>query len=160
MITMSSESNSDVEGSDNEETNSGDDNMEIEDVQNELDDDEFDGDGPISDDWSIGVIVDDKCGLTDQTTIIQLLQKCRTYVNKIKNSMIISSYIDNERKKMKVKRKLIVDVISRWNSTYYMIDGFLKLKPIITKFYGDIHILKLKQKHANKLAAVELTSNE
>ncbi|CAF1456354.1 unnamed protein product [Didymodactylos carnosus] len=38
-------------------------------------DDEFEDDGSIFDEWGEGVIADDTCALTDQTLVIQLLQK-------------------------------------------------------------------------------------
>ncbi|CAF1481868.1 unnamed protein product [Didymodactylos carnosus] len=49
-------------------------------------DDEFEDDGSIFDEWGEGVIADDTCALTDQTLVIQLLQKCRIFVNKIKKA--------------------------------------------------------------------------
>ncbi|CAF1538917.1 unnamed protein product, partial [Didymodactylos carnosus] len=134
----------------------------IDDEQSDIEDENIGLDAldeeEIDDNWSQDLL--NECEEEDQKIIFNALSKCRALIKFIKKSSILSSYFDTEKHKLKKKRTLQLDVRTRWNSTYYMIDGLLNLKLVMAKMFDDKNHLKIKNKLKQKLNELELTSNE
>jgi len=68
----------------------------------------------------------------EQPEIAALLKKVRKIVGAFKHSALKVQELKDEQKRLGMKlRKLLQDVVTRWNSVYLMIDVFLDNKPAI-----------------------------
>ena len=117
-------------------------------------------DNEIIDNWATDDVQSDINIAYDQEIILSLVKKCRGFVSIVKRSTIITSLFDTERKKVNIKRNLCYDVKSRWNSTYLMIDSFIKLREVIDKLFIYKHHLDIKPKQLKKLSDFEFTSDD
>lgn len=88
------------------------------------------------------------------------LTKCRSMIKMINKSTNLTSYVDALKEVHVVQRTLAIDCKSRWNSTVRMISSISKHKPVICQLYLDKHNLPLSNKQKQKLAYLELSSDE
>jgi hypothetical protein len=99
----------------------------------------------------------------DQITKEQLaktIQKGRSLIKTIRRSQILMMFINNEKKITKVQRRLIVDCMSRWNSTYLSLRSILSHKPIIINLFENKGKLSITFKQREKLNSLELSSDD
>ena len=89
-----------------------------------------------------------------------LMIKCRKLICLIKKSSIIMMYIKEQRKLLKIKRDLMKDVCTRWNSSFLMIYAFVISRPIIERLFEHKHDLKIERSQIEKLNRLEITSTE
>ncbi|CAF3403614.1 unnamed protein product [Rotaria sp. Silwood2] len=59
-----------------------------------------------------------------------------------------------------VKRRLVVDCITRWNSTYLAFSSLLKHKPVLINLFENKRKLPLATKQKEKLGLLELSSDD
>ena len=78
----------------------------------------------------------------------------------VRRSYRIKNFFDQAQSKTSKCRTLTLDVRTRWNSTFKMIDSFLGLKEVVSKFYDERESLGLSSKQSKKLDYLELTSND
>ncbi|CAF3899786.1 unnamed protein product [Rotaria sordida] len=96
------------------------------------------------------------------------IDKTREIVNTIKGSSILTSFIEKQRlnfnvrvnKKNKIKRRLVIDVRTRWNSTYKMLHTVNLYRDFINDMFKSKGSLDLSAKQRRKLTRVELSSDE
>ncbi|CAF2776273.1 unnamed protein product [Rotaria sp. Silwood2] len=114
----------------------------------------------LTDNWEENVETDsfDPSLLLHQKTILSLMKKCRTLLTMIKKSTTLTMYMVRERNKANIKRSVIPDVCSRWNSTFVMIDSLKELRPIFEKLFNDKHHLNIKHQQIEKLNQLEISS--
>ncbi|CAF1068170.1 unnamed protein product [Didymodactylos carnosus] len=117
---------------DNSNESSSDEEMELDIITNNNADDE-----EINDNWAMDVIQDETGMIPDQETVGNLLKKCRSLVNMIKRSSILTSFFDCERMKANIKCTLSGDMKTRWNSSFIMIKSLLKLRMIIETLFKE-----------------------
>ena len=91
----------------------------------------------IKDNWDLDVSNIDDSNSIDKQVVYVILKKCRSFVNIIRKSSIISNYFDQLGVMLSIKRRLSSDCITRWNSTYHLIDSFISLKTLIMKLFAD-----------------------
>lgn len=103
----------------------------------------------------------------DETNIVltkeklaKSIQKSRLLIKLIRHSQILMMYINNEKKEFKITRQLIVDCISRWNSTYLSLQSLLKHKPALLRLFENKRKLALTSKQKEKLNLYELSSDD
>jgi hypothetical protein len=81
-------------------------------------------------------------------------------IKTIRRSQILTTFIDNEKKILKITRRLILDCISRWNSTYLALQSLVKHKPALLKMYENKRNLPITPKQREKLNELELSSDD
>lgn len=149
------------------------------------DDDDDDGDGDsydeeedeegnidlINDGWNDEVITGDSGDMNnidndegdDNVTKIKIaktIQKGRSLIKMIKRSQIIMMFINNEKELLNIRRRLIVDCMSRWNSTYLALKSLLQHKPVLSSLFNNKRKLPLTPKQKEKLGLLELSSDD
>ncbi|XP_045462939.1 E3 SUMO-protein ligase ZBED1-like [Harmonia axyridis] len=71
--------------------------------------------------------------------ISTLIDKVRNIVKWIKNSVILCDDLRNRQRQNNVKegllKKVILDVKTRWNSTFYMLERFIELSSLISEIH-------------------------
>lgn len=83
----------------------------------------------------------------------------------IKGSSILSSFIQkikheyNRNNDKPIKRSLILDVRTRWNSTYKMLDTMKIYQPIVNELFRNKANLGITKKQQQRLASLEFTSD-
>ncbi|CAF2193906.1 unnamed protein product [Rotaria magnacalcarata] len=94
-----------------------------------------------------------------------VVQKVRQLVVMIKGSLILSSFIQkikheyNRNNDKPIKRSLILDVRTRWNSTYKMLDTMKIYQPIVDELFRNKANLSITKKQQQRLASLEFTSD-
>lgn len=78
----------------------------------------------------------------------------------IKKSSVFTVYMIKQCKLMKIKRNIIKDVRTRWNSSYFMIDSLIKLRPVIEQLFNDKHHLHIKNEQIESLSSLEISTTE
>ncbi|CAF3424702.1 unnamed protein product [Rotaria sp. Silwood2] len=68
--------------------------------------------------------------------LAETIQKGRSLIKVIRRSQILMKFINTEKKMFDVKRRLVVDCITRWNSTYLAFSSLLKHKPTTNLLSG------------------------
>ena len=101
----------------------------------------------------------------DDTTITQqklgeTIQKSRSLIKTIRRSQILTTFIDDEKKPFDIKKRLINDCISRWNSTYSSLKSLLEHKPVLLKLFENKRKLPISPKQKEKLFGLELSSDD
>ncbi|CAF2117099.1 unnamed protein product [Rotaria magnacalcarata] len=114
----------------------------------------------INDNWAIDVSINEDDNNLDKQEIYVLIKKCRAFVNVTKKSSILSNYFDQLRFKYSVTRGASGDCITRWNSTFHLIESILILKSVIIKFFDDKYTLNLRRELVTKLISIELQNND
>ncbi len=117
-------------------------------------------DDEILDTWTYDVNETDIGIVYEQEKIVSIIRKCRMLILMIKRSTVISSFFNTEKQKFNIKRNLCLDVKSRWNSTFHMIDSFLVLRQIIEKLFNSKHNLHLESKKITKLSNLEMSIDD
>ena len=92
--------------------------------------------------------------------IYLLMKKCRLIINITKKSTILLNYFNQLQTKFSVKRGMNGDCITRWNSTFLMIDSLIILKPLIIKFFDDKYRMNLRREIVTKLISIELEHDD
>lgn len=142
---------------------------DFEDNQDNFDDDIIDNDDvmkfiqqSIRDNWSEGVEIDpDDPSLTgEQKTILSLITKCRSLINMIKKSSVLTLYFNNQRTILKIKHNMLRDVCTRWNSTFLMIYSLRCVRPALESLYNNIYSLDIPFEQIQKLNKLEISTTE
>ena len=120
----------------------------------DIDDDE------VLDNWVEGIDEAPDDTASDKELVSTLLRKCRALISLIKCSTILTAYFDSERRNFSIKRNLSIDVRTRWNSTFYLIDSLIVLRDVVERLFKSKHRLQIKQDQLNKLSNLELTSDD
>ena len=112
------------------------------------------------DNWEEDIETDssDPSLLLHEKAIASSMNKCRTLFKMIKKSTTLTMYMVHQRKTAKIKRSIIPNVRSRWNSTFIMIDSLLALRSIFEKLFNDKHHLNIKHEQTEKLNQLEISS--
>lgn len=95
-----------------------------------------------------------------QKSIGTVMNKCRSVVKMINKSSNLTGYVDRLKVAHKVRHHLSIDCKSRWDSTKLMLKNMLKFKPLIVHLHSAKHDLPLTINRKQKLANLELTSDE
>ncbi|CAF4369310.1 unnamed protein product, partial [Didymodactylos carnosus] len=102
---------------------------------------------------------DKPCGASE---IAELIEKCRKYIRKIRKSSVLTTEIRKQVNDRQKKVELILDVKSRWNSTFKMLQRLLLFKEIINDFHA-YSPLSIKVEHLKILnkewRAIQTLSN-
>ncbi|CAF1202142.1 unnamed protein product, partial [Didymodactylos carnosus] len=114
----------------------------------------------VNDNWAMDVIQDETGMIPDQETVANLLKKCRSLVNMIKRSSILTSFFDCERMKANIKCTLSGDMKTRWNSSFIMINSLLKLRVIIETLFKEKYDLNVRRDQITRLIAMELLTDD
>ena len=116
----------------------------------------------LTDYWEqdIEIDINDPTLAKEQRLTLLLMIKCRKLVCLIKNSSIITMYINEQRQLLKIKRDLIKDVRTRWNSPFLMIYALVISRPLIERLFKHKHDLKIERSQIEKLNRLEITSTE
>ena len=96
-------------------------------------------------------------GLTKEN-LAKIMQKGRSLIKTIRNSQILM-FINKEKKALKIKRSLIIDCISRWNSTYLALQSLLEHKTVMLNLYQNKGKLPISTKQKEKLTTLEISSD-
>ncbi|CAF1488687.1 unnamed protein product [Adineta ricciae] len=78
------------------------------------------------------------------------IQKGRSLIKLVKRSQIITMFIDNEKKLAKIKRRLYIDCMTRWNSTLVALQSLVDHKPVLISLFetkDNYHLLPSKKKN-------------
>lgn len=110
--------------------------------------------------WDKDVVTTFDSSSDFQQHVANLMSKCRSLVKMIKKSTCLTRYMDKLKMDYKIERSLSIDCKSRWNSTKFMIENLLIFKPLIVQLHADKHDLPLLSKQKQKLANLELNSDE
>lgn len=84
---------------------------------------------------------------------------CRKILVMVKKSPILASFIDKRRRAEKIKRKLILDVCTQCNSTFFMLNTFKVYRCILMDVFKSKTKIHLTATERRKLNAVGLTSD-
>ena len=135
-------------------------------------DDDEDNNDLITDSWGDEVIVgdaEDMEGDSDdmeadlavtKQRIADVVQKGRSLIKTIRRSQILSAYVNDDKKNYDVKCRLIVDCLSRWNSTYLSLKSLVEHKPTISNLFENKGKLPITKQQKDKLLGLELTSDD
>jgi hypothetical protein len=112
----------------------------------------------LRDDWDLNLdesndVVVDKM---NKRIILTVINKCRSLITILNQSTILNSYFDQSRLGLNIKRRLPTDCITRWNSTYFLIDSFINAKKLIIKFFGDKNLYDVRRTLIKQLILIEL----
>ncbi|CAF1473933.1 unnamed protein product [Adineta ricciae] len=69
-------------------------------------------------------------------------------------------FIDNEKKLAKIKRRLYIDCMTRWNSTLVALQSLVDHKPVLISLFENKGQLPLTSKQKEKLGLLELSSDD
>lgn len=115
----------------------------------------------IIDNWELDVAINDSdVNSLHKEKIYLLMKKCRSLINITKKSAILLNYFNQLRTKWNVKRGIGGDCITRWNSTFVMIDSLISLKSLIIKFFDDKYRMHLRRDVITKLISIELENDD
>ncbi|CAF1587487.1 unnamed protein product, partial [Didymodactylos carnosus] len=92
--------------------------------------------------------------------VVETMQKCRSLIKIVRRSQIFTLFINDEKNRLNVPRRLIVDCITRWNSTYLALKALLEHKQVLINLFDNKCQLKLSTKQKEKLTASQLSSDE
>ncbi|CAF1168436.1 unnamed protein product [Rotaria sp. Silwood1] len=131
-------------------------------------DEEDDNDEEIVDNFVEGINMDETSLDYIPQMIKDVIDKTREIINTIKGSSILTSFIEKKRlhfnarakKQKKIKRRLIIDVKTRWNSTYRMLHTINLYRNFINDLFKSKGTLGLSVKLRRKLTRVELSTDE
>ncbi|CAF3145018.1 unnamed protein product [Rotaria sp. Silwood2] len=131
-------------------------------------DEEDDNDEEIVDNFVEGINMDETSLDYIPQMIKDVIDKTREIINTIKGSSILTSFIEKKRlhfnarakKQKKIKRRLIIDVKTRWNSTYKMLHTINLYRNFINDLFKSKGTLGLSVKLRRKLTRVELSTDE
>lgn len=110
--------------------------------------------------WDEDIVLNFSSSNDLQKKVSNLMVKCRSLIKMIKKSTCLTLYMDKLKTIHQIERSLSMDCKSRWNSTKFMTENLLIFKPLIVKLHSDKHDLSLTNKQKQKLANLELTSDE
>lgn len=146
------EEDSEISGDDNDNISDDDDDWTSEDEISTMDvDEDFSTNDEIINNWEIDVVEDYAAVKSiEQRTINVSIDKCRSLVNLINNSSILSRYIKRQKKNLKIKKSLLIDCKQRRNSTHRLIRSILAHKSIICRMFDEKYSIKLKRKQRLK----------
>ncbi len=91
--------------------------------------------------------------ITSQVDCSETLKKVKAIVNQFSKSVELSSKLKELQKKEKNAYMLLNDVKTRWNSTYLMIERFLKVYKFVKEVLSD---RRYAESHKNFLSEEEL----
>jgi hypothetical protein len=92
--------------------------------------------------------------------LAKTIQKGRSLIKTIRRSQILTGFINNEKPMFNVTRRLIIDCMSRWNSTYLALESLLEHKPILANLFENKRKLPITSKQKEKLGLLELSSDD
>ena len=92
--------------------------------------------------------------------LAEAVQKSRSLIRAIRRSQILTKFVNNHRKSLKICRQLSNDCITRWNSTYISLKSFLEHKTILLNLFENKSKLSLTSKQNEKIKLLELSSDE
>ena len=146
------------------------------------DDDDDDGmdDDLIRDNWCDDIITEDESNGGDdrdqpdvenyphseetsnisKEMIALLVQKCRILIKTINHSHILTMFTNREREILQIKRRLVHDCMTRWNSTFYLLESLIQNKPVLLKLFANKHKLSISSNQQKILGFCELSSDE
>ena len=130
--------------------------------------DEDDDDGEIIDNFVEGINIDETLLDYIPQMVKHVIDKTREIVKTIKASSILTSFIERKRlsfnarvkKQKQIKRRLGMDVRTRWNSTYKMLHTVNVYRDFINDLFKSKGSLGLTAKQRKKLTSVELSSDQ
>jgi hypothetical protein len=95
-----------------------------------------------------------------KTQLAETIQKCRSLIKAVNHSQILTSFVNNERIKLGVSRRLMQDCITRWNSTFSSLQSLLLNKQVIVNLLANKRQIAISAKLFEKLTLCELSSDE
>ena len=119
-----------------------------------------DDDDEVLDNWIEGIDETPDGTVSDRELVNTLLRKCRGLISFIKRSTILTAYVASARRNFSIKRNLSINVCTRWNSTFYLIDSFIVSCDVVERLFKSKHRLQIKQHHLDRLPNLELTSDD
>ena len=154
---------------DDDQNEDGDDSHDESDEEDADDDDEDDG-NTIEDNFEDGVIVDDDMSILSievNPGFGDFLALCRNLIKMINGSAVLLGIVQqlldsyNEGTDGRpIRKRLRLDVITRWNSTYLMVNTFLRYRPVLIRLFETKYSLKITRKQIEKLTQYELTVDD
>ena len=112
----------------------------------------------LRDDWDMNLNQSNNVIISaeNKKIIYLVIQKCRSFITMLKQSTVLNSYFERIRVEVGIKRGLPTDCITRWNSTYFLIDSFINAKNLIAKFFGDKNLYDVRRNLIQRLISIEL----
>lgn len=130
--------------------------------------DEEEQEEEVKDNFIQGVHVTEVTLDVDEQKINDVITNCRKIVAMVKKSSILTSFIEKKRTKFnirvkrradKIKRKLMLDVRTRWNSTFLMLNTLKVYRDILMDMFKSKTTIHLTATQRRKLNDLELTSD-
>ncbi|CAF3500538.1 unnamed protein product [Rotaria socialis] len=103
---------------------------------------------------------DEESTLLTIEKLANTIQKSRSLIKLIRRSQILMMYVNDEKKLSGINRRLIIDCITRWNSTYLAVQSLLIHKNVLLNLYQSKRKLVLTSKQKEKLNLCELSNDE
>jgi len=130
--------------------------------------DEEDGDEEITDNFVEEVNTNETSLDYIPQMVKDIIDNTREIVRTIKSSSILTGFLEKKRliynarvkKNKKINRRLIIDVRSRWNSTYRMLHTFHIYRDFINDLFQSKASLDIAPKQRRNLTRVELSSDQ
>jgi hypothetical protein len=92
--------------------------------------------------------------------LVDLFHKCRSLIKIVRRSQILTAYVDLQRTKLGLSRRLVLDCRSRWNSTYLSLSTLLDHKQAMSNLFASKRQLILPVKQKETLGGLELSSDD
>ena len=103
-----------------------------------IEQDEMEDADLIDDNWAIDVEsfdAENHMTTIEKEEITNTLDKCRALIKLIKRSSILMEFLQETKQPFGINRQLVLDCITRWNSTHYMIETFLLHKRVLLTLF-------------------------
>lgn len=112
----------------------------------------------------VGNVLDDDDNDDDAITkekLAETIQKGRSLLKTIRQSQILTSFVNDDRKNYdNIKRRLVIDCITRWNSTYLSLKSLVDHKPVLLNLFENKGKLPITKKQKDKLFGLELSRDD
>ncbi|CAM4832117.1 unnamed protein product [Rotaria magnacalcarata] len=157
---------------DTEMVQDGSENEKMDRAIDDYDDEDEENQDLITDSWGDSIATGDIANMdidegdNEQDTPItkenlaKTIHKGRQLIKTIRRSQILTMFINNEKKGLKITCHLIMDCITRWNSTYLAIKSLQEHKTVMLNLFENKGKLPIPTKQKEKLTLLEISSDD
>jgi hypothetical protein len=117
----------------------------------------------IDDNWAIDVEsfdAENHMTTIEKEEITNTLDKCRALIRLIKRSSILMQFIQETKQPFGINRQFVLDCITRWNSTNYMIETFLLHKRVLLTLFDQKRVLPITKSQKDRLTDLEFSTDQ